>query len=86
MHLAEQLVWRRLLCTLALAVAAPAAACGGDDPVEPPPPVPTTITISPATAMLRSVGETVQLTATVQDQNGQAMTGVTVTWASGDNA
>ena len=86
MHLAEQFVSRRILCTLALAVTASAAACGGDDPVEPPPPVPTTITISPATAMLRSVGETVQLTATVQDQDGQTMTGVTVTWASRDNA
>ena len=36
--------------------------------------------------MLRSLGETVQLTAAVQDQNGQTMTGVTVTWASRDIA
>ena len=40
--------------------------CGGDDPVEPPPPVPTTISISPETAALVSLGETVQLTATVR--------------------
>ena len=39
------------------------------------PPVPTTIAISPASATLHSLGETVQLTATVEDQYGQAMTG-----------
>ena len=34
---------------------------------------------------MQSLTETVQLTATVQDQNGQAMTGVTITWASRGN-
>ena len=34
--------------------------------------------------MLSALGETVQLTATVLDQNGQAMSGVSVTWASSD--
>ena len=58
-------------------------ACGGDDPVEPPA-VPTTITISPETATLVSLGETVQLTAIVRDQHGQIMTGVSVDWASGE--
>ncbi len=33
---------------------------------------------------MQSLGETVQLVATVQDQNGQMMSGATVTWASGD--
>ena len=56
--------------------------CGGDVTVEPPRPVPTTITISPETATLVSLAETVQLTATVHDQNGQVMTGVSVNWAS----
>ena len=60
-----------------------AAGCG-DDLVEPPP-VATTITISPRAATLQSLTETVQLTATVQDQNGQAMTDVTVTWTSRNN-
>ena len=34
--------------------------------------------------MIESLGETVQLVATVQDQNGQTMSGATVTWSSGD--
>ena len=75
-----------VLLAMALATVALALGCG-DDPVDPPPtPVPTTITISPAEATLGSLGETVQLTATVQDQNGQTMTGVTVVWASRNNA
>ena len=84
MNRIEQLVSRDLLCACTLAVVVAVAAGCGDDPAEPPP-VPTTITISPWAATLRSLGETVQLTATVQDQNGQAMTDVTVTWASRDN-
>ena len=65
--------------------------CGGDSPTttDPPPvdpPVATTVTVSPASAMLSALGETVQLTATVLDQRGQAMSGVTVTWASSDGA
>jgi len=57
-------------------------ACG-DDPVDPEP-VATAITIEPATATLKDAGETVQLTATVEDQNGDAMPGVAVTWSSSD--
>ena len=60
--------------------------CGdGDAPTEPPPPEPpraTTITVSPATADLAALGATVQLSAQVQDQNGQGMAGAAVTWAS----
>lgn len=70
-----------LLWTLALGVAVLAAACG-DDPV----PVPTTIAVSPSSAMLESLGETVQLTATVKDQDGQTMPDVTVTWTSGNES
>ncbi len=57
-----------------------ASACG-DDPVEPEA---TTITVSPALATLQSFAETVQLTATVQDQNGATMSNVTVIWTSRD--
>ena len=60
------------------------AACGQDDGVEPPPQVPTSITISPPTSTLESLGETVQLTATVRTQSGQVMTGVSLTWSSSD--
>jgi len=47
--------------------------------------VATSITIAPATATLEDAGETVQLTATVMDQNGEAMTGVEVDWSTGDS-
>ncbi|MDE2794930.1 MAG: Ig-like domain-containing protein [Gemmatimonadota bacterium] len=55
-----------------------------DDEIAPPldPSVATTITVSPATAQLGAVGATVQLTARVLDQHGQAMADATVIWAS----
>lgn len=68
---------------LALMVVTVAGGCG-DDPVDPP--VATTITVSPTTATFASIDETVQLTATVQDQHGDDMTDVTVTWTSRDAA
>ncbi len=37
-------------------------------------PVPTTVTVSPSSAALTSVGQTVQLTAEVKDQNGVFVT------------
>ena len=73
--------------------AAWAAACG-DGTTEPPapvppqptpvPPRPTTVTVTPATAELTALGATVQLSAEVRDQNGNAMTGAAVTWSSGN--
>ena len=63
------------------------AGCGGDaEPVSPPAPVPTQVAVSPAEVRLEALGATVQLSATVTDQNGQAMSGVSVTWVSGDPA
>lgn len=58
------------------------SACGGDPIV----PEPTTIAISPASETLQALDETVQLSVTVQDQDGRTMAGVTVTWASGDES
>ena len=63
-----------------------ALACG-EDPVEPPPPpepVATAVEVAPAAASLTALGETVQLQATVRDQNGNEMTGASVAWSSGD--
>jgi uncharacterized protein YjdB len=51
----------------------------------PPPPVVTTVTVSPASASV-AVGATSVLQATVKDQNGNAMTGQTVTWATNNAA
>ena len=69
-----------------LAVVALAKGCGdGESPTAPPtlePARPTTVTVSPATAELTALGETVQLTAEVRDQNARVMAGATVTWRS----
>jgi uncharacterized protein YjdB len=47
----------------------------------PPPPVVTTVTVAPTSASLVA-GATTTLQATVKDQNGNAMTGQTVTWST----
>ena len=44
------------------------------------------ITISPPSATLMAIAETVQLTAAVLDQNGQPVEGAVVTWSSSDEA
>ncbi len=72
------------LVASAFAVTALIVACGGDEPTEPS--VATTIDISPASLDLSSFGETVQLTATVRDQNGQPITGASVSWTMDDNS
>ena len=74
----------------ALATVAWAAACGdgGTEPPPPPPdpPRPATVTVTPATADLTALGQTVQFRAEVRDQNGQAMAGAAVNWASNSTA
>jgi hypothetical protein len=50
----------------------------------PPAPVPTSVAVSPAAPTLAALGATQQLAATVRDQSGAAMSGVTVTWSSSD--
>ena len=77
MQPAEQLVSRSIQCTLALVVVALAGGCDVD---------PTTITISPLTVTIGDIGKTVRLTATVEDQNGNDITDVTVTWSSSDTS
>ena len=69
-----------------LAVAGWATACGdgATEPPSPDPPRATNLTVTPATAALTALGETVRLAAEVRDQNGQAMAGAVVTWSSGD--
>ena len=72
------------------------AGCGGGDsgptspttpstptpPAPPPTPVATSITVNPSSQTLATIGATVQLTATVRDQNNSPMTGQTVNWTS----
>ncbi len=76
--------WRAAASAVLMATAA--AACGEGEPVVPPTPVATTVAVSPAAASLSSLGETVQLAAAVSDQDGNAMAGASVNWASSDNA
>ena len=74
-----------MLVVAAMAGLAWVAGCGdgATEPPPPDPPRPATVTVTPATAELAALGATVQLRAEVRDQNGQVMTGATVTWASG---
>ena len=62
------------------------ASCGGTesptDTVDPAPSVATTVTVSPVTLTLSSLGETKQLAVTVMDQNGVVMSEASVVWAS----
>ena len=59
-------------------------ACGGDDSPPTAPPQPASVSVSPATVTFTAVGEEEALTTQVRDQNGQAIAGVAVTWASGN--
>ncbi len=65
--------------------------CGKDSPTKPgepeqpptpPTPIATKIEITPAEATLNAIGQTVQLSARVLDQNNQPMTGAAVSWTS----
>ncbi|WP_428274975.1 Ig-like domain-containing protein [Candidatus Palauibacter sp.] len=44
------------------------------------------VTVSPATALLPAVGDTVRLAATATDANGHAVPGAAFTWGSSDDA
>ena len=60
---------------------------GGTEPPPPPdPPRPTTVTVSPASATLAALGDSVRFTAQVLDQYGDAMASATVSWSSSDVA
>ena len=64
----------------------------GDGPTDPAPPPspdvprPTSVSVAPASAALSALGETVQLTAEVRDQNGRPIPRATVTWTSSDDS
>ena len=63
--------------------------CGEDtSSVAPPPdpPVPTTISVTPESAVFTALGDTVRFSAQVRDQNGQVLGGVSVTWSSSDTS
>lgn len=61
-----------------------AIACGDEEPPPPQASIPNYVTVSPTAVTLLSLGETVQLTAVVHDQNGRTISNAAVTWASSD--
>lgn len=58
-------------------------ACG-DDVTEPEPLYPATVAVSPETGETKTFADTIHLTATVRDQNGDIMDSVSVKWSTGD--
>lgn len=58
-------------------------ACG-DDVTEPEPLYPATVAVSPETGETKTFADTIHLTATVRDQNGDIMDSVSVEWSTGD--
>ncbi|HEV7596299.1 MAG TPA: Ig-like domain-containing protein [Gemmatimonadaceae bacterium] len=56
-------------------------AVGSTSALPPPTPVVTTVTVLPSSALV-AAGSSVALTATVRDQQGNAMTGQSVTWST----
>ncbi|KPK56456.1 MAG: hypothetical protein AMS21_12715, partial [Gemmatimonas sp. SG8_38_2] len=77
---------------LALSLAAAVSlACGGDDitpPVDPPITEPTveSVQISQSDVSFEYFGETVQLSATATDTDGNTMSGVSFSWASSNES
>ncbi|MCH7475709.1 MAG: Ig-like domain-containing protein [Gemmatimonadetes bacterium] len=65
-------------------------ACGGKDTVGPGTgngtPTVATVVVTPGNATLVSLGETVQLTASALDANGNTISGKTFTWSSSDES
>ena len=75
---------RRTGLAAALLFAMIAGCGGGDDGTQVEEPVPTTVEISPESAMLTSINATQGFTAVVRDQSGKAMPNATVSWSSSD--
>ncbi len=65
------------------------SSCGNDSPTSPPSPppppaaVPTSIEITPSSATLNAIDQTVQLAPVVLDENGSEIADASVTWTSG---
>ena len=64
-----------------------ASACGDGATGPPPdPPRPAVVTVNPAAAEMAAFGETVQFSASVSDQNGQALAGTSLSWSISETA
>lgn len=81
----------RRLVSLALASASTLAlACGGgEDPTSPgsdPGPETSSLSVSPSSSQADALGDTIHFSATVRDQNGDALSDVAVDWSSTDGS
>ncbi len=78
------------LRTLTLSVLALGVSACGDGTTDPPAPVDrpqaTEVTVTPATAQLTALGENIQFSAQVRDQNQQVIAGAMVNWSSGNTS
>ena len=74
----------RFAAAVMLAVLPWAVGCGdgGTEPLSPDPARATTLTVTPAATERTAPGATVQLMAEVRDENGNVMSGATVSWSS----
>ena len=77
---------RHRACSVLPLVMAIAAVTSCGEPTPPDVPEPTRVTVSPGSLRFSALEDTLRLTAQVHDQNGEPMTGLSVTWASGDPA
>jgi hypothetical protein len=68
--------------TLLLVLGLGVAGCGGGTE----PKIPTTAALSESTVSLAGIGQTVQLTATITDQNGNTIGSPALTWTSANTA
>ena len=59
-------------------------ACSGEESTGPGPPTVTSVAVTPSSATLVSLGETVQLTPSARDASGNTISGKTFTWSSSD--
>ncbi len=77
---------RALAATLVAIATTLLLSCGdsGTDPVSPPAAAAATVLVTPASATLGAIGETVQFTAEVRDLLGRVLAGSVVAWSSSD--
>ncbi len=72
-------------CLLSLVLSSAVAACGGSDESTGIEDLPTTVVLSDDFVALTSLGETLQVTASVLDQSGSAVSGAAVKWSSSND-
>ena len=70
----------RLALGVALIGGVTAWACGGDESTGPDTPVVTSVVVTPSTATLVSLGETVQLSASALDAGENVVSGKSFVW------